>query len=108
MAIGVHFLYSARSPPVQTFAAAERRFVQTLAELSHCNPFSPRRIELERTALGEAFDESDAVWSKSNDWGRDRPNNDLLYKRAEQIAQEVHRRLQDGSTMNESDRSLYE
>ncbi len=38
------------------FNAAERRFVEAVGRMAHCNPFSPERIECERVALGDAFD----------------------------------------------------
>ena len=56
------------------FSSTDRRFAQAIADLGHCNPFLPERIEWERVALGEQFDENDSVWSKHGDWERDRPN----------------------------------
>ena len=43
-----------------TFMTAEqRRLLTSLSELARCNPFLPERIELERQALGDAFEESE-------------------------------------------------
>ena len=38
------------------FDPAERRLAETVARLAYCNPFLPERIELERRALGDAFE----------------------------------------------------
>ena len=44
----------------------DRRLVETLAELAYCNPFNQRRLELERSGLGSAFDEADThLWSRT-------------------------------------------
>jgi len=43
------------------FTPADRRFAQIVGRLSTCNPFVAERIEFEREALGDAFDEREAV-----------------------------------------------
>lgn len=90
------------------FTDAERRFTEPLAELSYCNPFLHERIELERAALGDAFDEADAVWSKQNDWDRDRPNVAKLYERAERIASDVYERIVQRSGATTRELALYQ
>jgi transcriptional regulator with AAA-type ATPase domain len=90
------------------FTEAERRFAEPLSQLSYCNPFLPERIEWERRALGEEFDEQDAVWSKHHDWDRDRPNLAALYQRAEQITENLRKRFRAGSTFEDRELALYE
>jgi len=42
-------------------------FLDTVAELAYCNPFSPERIRLERQALGDEFRPGEAAWSLTVD-----------------------------------------
>ena len=43
------------------FTASQRRFASTIAELLYANPFLPERIEREREALGDDFEEASAA-----------------------------------------------
>jgi hypothetical protein len=90
------------------FTSADRRFAQAIADLSYCNPFLPERIEWERVALGEQFDESDAVWSRHGDWERDRPNIARLYERTESLVTSLRERLAGGERAGEADFILYQ
>lgn len=45
------------------FTPADRRFAQIVGRLSTCNPFVAERIEFEREALEDAFDEREADWN---------------------------------------------
>ncbi len=49
------------------FSRTQLPVMQLLSELAYCNPFIPRRIELERELLGSAFDEQDAEWNRVGD-----------------------------------------
>ena len=49
--------------PLPLLSPAEEAFARTVSELVHCNPFTARRIELERQALGAEFVEKDAEWN---------------------------------------------
>lgn len=40
----------------------ERRLADLISSLAYCNPFLPKRVELERQILGERFVELGAVW----------------------------------------------
>ena len=40
------------------FTDAERTLAQTIADISFANPFLPKRVELEKAALGNQFDPS--------------------------------------------------
>ena len=44
-----------------------RRFLKSVAKVSHANPFLAERIDLERKALGSEFDESHANWNLLGD-----------------------------------------
>ncbi|HMB53981.1 MAG TPA: sigma 54-interacting transcriptional regulator [Thermoanaerobaculia bacterium] len=63
-----------------------------LAELTWCNPFEPRRIELERLALGERFVDHDAVWHERGE-ASSSPNLDALEHAAEELVATLGGRL---------------
>ena len=56
--------------------AGDRRRLAAIAELAYCNPFCPRRLTLEREALGQDFDDSDPhPWSRTQATARRERNN---------------------------------
>jgi hypothetical protein len=70
----------------------ERGVAAALAELTWCNPFLPRRVELERSALGQGFVDYDDVWHERGD--RDsNPNLDALESTAACLAGTLRQRL---------------
>jgi len=90
------------------FTAADRHFAQAVADLSHCNPFLPERIELERAALGDEFEETSAVWSKHGDWQRERQNVIRLNERTDRLVAHLRERLVRGDKASASEFNLYE
>jgi transcriptional regulator with AAA-type ATPase domain len=75
------------------FQPAERAFAEAVANLCYCNPFLRERIELERTALGESFDEKSAVWSRQASFEQERANVTRLNERTEQLVAELRQQL---------------
>jgi transcriptional regulator with AAA-type ATPase domain len=105
----VHLLYTFRKIFHMTlFRPGQRQFAQAVADLSYCNPFLPERIELERAALGEAFKETSAVWSKQTEWQQERPNVTRINERTEQLVAEVNQRLGGSERAGLADLDLYE
>jgi DNA-binding NtrC family response regulator len=90
------------------FTPAELDFARVVSELVHCNPFTSRRIELERQALGREFVAQDAEWNLHPDERRDHPNLLALQRRLEQAAERVRLRLEKGASATEAERVLYE
>ncbi len=45
----------------------DQTYLETVAGINYANPFLPERIQLERDALGEDFDESRANWNLLGD-----------------------------------------
>src|ERR1700759_2071180 len=96
------------------FKAQERRFAEAVACIAYDNPFSPERVQSERTALGDAFTET-PVWSPDGaHWveqrfHRERPNVIALRAATWQMAQVLRKRL-DGERgeLNAGDVLLYE
>jgi transcriptional regulator with AAA-type ATPase domain len=87
---------------------AEAAFARTVSELVHCNPFTARRIELEREALGTEFVEKDSEWNLQPERRHDHPNLVALERRLEETAERVRQRLAKGQGATEAERTLYE
>jgi hypothetical protein len=89
--------------------AAERRRAVALAELVWCNPFLPRRVELEREVLGEAFVAAGAVWHKASPGAdpAESPNWPRIAERTEQLVAALHDRIAAGARLGGEDAVLY-
>jgi transcriptional regulator with AAA-type ATPase domain len=94
--------------PMPLLSPAEEAFARTVSELVHCNPFTARRIELERQALGAEFVEKDAEWNLHPDERHNHPNLLALERRLEEMAERVRLRLVKGRGATEAERTLYE
>jgi len=103
----VHLMHTTEAASMSLFQPAERVFAQAVAELCYCNPFLPGRIELERTALGEAFDEKSAVWSRHSTWEQERPNVTRINERTEALVLEIRGRLDSGGKLSRDEFQLY-
>jgi transcriptional regulator with AAA-type ATPase domain len=92
------------------FTPEERRFATALDELIHCNPFLPRRIELERAALADDFDERNARWNAQGGNGHRPPTVSAIADRAAQMLEKVRRRraLEPNDSVSDHDLKLYE
>src|SRR5262245_19621282 len=112
----VHFMYDDCASDVRRmdvfdmtlFTPTQHRFAQAVADLSYCNPFLPERIELERAALGDAFDESSAVWSKQIQWQEERSNVTRINDGTDQLVTQVHELLGRGERGSPGEFELYE
>ena len=87
----------------------ERAFLTTFSSLSHCNPFLPERVELERRVLGSDFVQGDGVWNLQveNPESPD-PNPMRITSRMEPFVQMLRDRLDRGAIAEEADLNLYE
>ncbi len=74
------------------FTAGETRVVEAISRLVYCNPFLPERIEHERAALGEEFDDRDARWNVQTGATRKPRNVVALVDRAEQLLDAISSR----------------
>src|SRR5271166_6173473 len=92
------------------FTVEERRLATILDDLIHCNPFLPRRIELERAALAGEFDERNARWNTQGGNGYRPPTVSAIAERAARMLEQVHqRRAADSSaSISDHDLKLYE
>ena len=74
------------------FTAGETGAVEAISRLVYCNPFLPERIEHERAALGDEFDDRDARWNVQTGAMRKPRNVVNLVDRAEQLLDAVSSR----------------
>jgi hypothetical protein len=97
------------------FRDEERRFAAAVSRIAYDNPFAPERIESERVALGNAFNESEQVWTPdgahltAQQFHRERPNVIQLRDLSWQSALALRARLDQGkSELNAQELLLYE
>jgi transcriptional regulator with AAA-type ATPase domain len=88
----------------------DKTFIEAVGELSYTNPFSSRRFELERRALGSHWIEEPHVhWSLTPEQTIHRRQNLVgLSDRAKAIASELRQQLVNGVRTNEQERVLYD
>lgn len=92
------------------FNATDRAFAEVVGRLSTCNPFVADRIEFERAALGDAFDDRGADWNLFPEQQDDHPNVSLLMARTEAALQAARERIAASrkTTLSSDDRQRYE
>ncbi|TWT37091.1 Transcriptional regulatory protein ZraR [Posidoniimonas corsicana] len=90
-------------------SADERQFLEPLARLAYCNPFTPERLELEQAALGDQYEvEEHVAWSRTAPEHTERPNVARLTKRADELSTALRGRLADGRSATSDELRLYE
>ena len=106
----VHPLSTTRIEIMASFSAAERRFLRRLSELTYCNPFETRRLELEEAVLGKDYTrENLSSWSRTEATDRhERPNVVHITARAEKMAESLCGRGAVDEGLSVDDRELYE
>lgn len=86
----------------------ERRFLHTISDLSHCNPFLPERLQLEREALGADSVDVGEVWSKRSPVDNDRPGLALLADRLHKLLNRMREELLQSPQVDKDDLRIYE
>ena len=90
------------------FTDAERTLAKTIAEISFANPFLPKRVELERAALGDQFDPSSRpFWSWSLNDELDRPNLVQLSKKVLSLTEGLRTKLLNATQASDDELLLY-
>ena len=64
---------------------SQRRFAEIVSDIIECNPFLPRRIELERKALGTSFITKSANWNLHPTEHQQTENLSRIHDKAESI-----------------------
>ena len=92
------------------FTAQERYLATVIDELIHCNPFLPKRIELERAALGAEFEDCNATWNAQGGNGRRPPTVSSIADCATRMLERVRARraVESGGSISDEDLRLYE
>jgi transcriptional regulator with AAA-type ATPase domain len=91
------------------FSPADRRLAEAVSQLVYCNPFLPERIEFERAALGDEFEDRDAWWNVQSAARRNPPNVVKLVNRSEELLDRTRQRIAaNGSSPTDGDAALYE
>jgi len=86
----------------------ERGAVRALAALADANPFLSQRLDLERSALGSAFERTTAVWHAQENLDAVDPNLTKLGRMVEELAPLLRDRLAAGAEAHEDDLLQYE
>jgi DNA-binding NtrC family response regulator len=89
---------------------ADHRIAVAIAGIGYCNPFLPRRLELEKGALGDAFVEvGSVIWARPGvPIERLFPNVLSLRRRAETLVEKMRSRLEQGRPASSEELLLYE
>ena len=88
----------------------ERQAATALAELAFCNPFLPRRMELERAALGKNFVDRSPVMHRSEGLALEDmfPNWHTLRSESERMATKARERLVAGRKASRPELAVYQ
>lgn len=93
---------------MSAFTPENLAFLESVSELAYCNPFSPRRTELEQNILGAEADSTQSVWSyrasAENLWH----NEKMIADRLAPVAEQIRNELASGTKVSKSNMRLYE
>lgn len=89
---------------------AQRSLLKTMAELAYCNPFSPRRMKLESEALGGDYQlEEQLAWSRTPESDHhERPNVVRLTNQANELCEQLFKRIEAGEKLDPQTHQLYD
>lgn len=88
---------------------SDRNFLEAVSKLAYCNPFLPERIEYEREALGQEFQEAEPVWSmRVEDPDRPHVNVSKISRQLDTVCRGVRERLLSGASLTDREWELYE
>jgi len=92
----VHFRYV--MPEIRK---SEKRQLELFAQLATCNPFLPKRIELEKQVLGDKFEEDGIAWSRRLEFtDRERFNVTRLTDAAIALIDNVQQQVASGKELS--------
>lgn len=93
---------------VQVFSSSQRAQAEHIAEVVYTNPFSSRRIEFEKAALGSAFNDEQADWNVRF-FSEDEPSNvTQLLSLAGDMLDDARQRIEQGAKLLPADEQVYE
>ena len=89
------------STSVSEIRKSEKRQLELFAELATCNPFLPKRIELEKQVLGSKFEEDGIAWSRRLEFtDRERFNVTRLTDAATELIDKVQQQVESGKQLS--------
>lgn len=87
----------------------ERDFLKIISKINYVNPFLPERVQYEREALGDDFDESKANWNLlGDDPDFHLVNTKKIIERAYPILLSLQERLRQGARATRRELDIYE
>ncbi len=93
---------------MSAFTPENLAFLESVSELAYCNPFLPRRTELEQQILGAEADSTQSVWSyrasAENLWHNER----MIAERLTPVAEQIRAELANGTDISDTNMGLYE
>ncbi len=93
---------------MSVFNKTNVNFLKSVSELKHCNPFLPRRTELEQAILGSEAETPHSVWSyratAENLWH----NTQLISNKLDPLAEQIREELMSGAKVSDENMRLYE
>ena len=93
---------------MSAFTKDNLAFLQSVSELTLCNPFLPRRTELELALLGSEADSTQSVWSYRASAENLFHNTQAISKLLEPVAEQIRDELAAGVDFTEEQIVLYE
>jgi DNA-binding NtrC family response regulator len=90
------------------FSPAERSFADAVKRMTACNPFLPERIDAERAALGDAFEEHGADWNMRPPTAQTNRNHDVLAERCSEVVDRVRAVWPKDGRVSRDDLARYE
>jgi len=87
--------------PMSDIRKSEKRQLELFSELATCNPFLPKRIELEKQVLGSKFEEDGIAWSRRLEFtDRERFNVTRLTDAATALIDNVQQQVEAGKELS--------
>jgi transcriptional regulator with AAA-type ATPase domain len=87
----------------------DQTYLEIIARINYANPFLPERIQLERDALGDDFDESRANWNLLGDDPEfQQVNTAKIMEKAYLIITKLNEKLREGGKATNRELELYE
>ena len=91
------------------FSNSQRPFVEAVSRLTFANPFQEIRVQLERQALGKAFDSNTRpYWSWTLEGEAERPNVIRLTERVFKVTEQARQKLAKGVSASDEELDLYD
>ena len=89
------------------FTPRDEAFLRLLSDLIGCNPFTPRRSQIERELLGDEFQKSEKDWTLSPSQYRTTKNLDAIHRKTEKLLERISSKLKQAGQLSPKYRDSY-